>query len=499
MAEVFIGRRRGPAGVDKRVVVKRIRAERAGDAQHLDLFIREAQISMSLAHKNLVPVFDFGRVGDRLFLAMELVEGRDLASALKRAAARGRPLDPVMVAHVGAEVCQGLDYAHKKRGEDGKVVGLVHRDVKPANVMVSFAGEVKLLDFGVARLSATQEREGALRGTLGYMAPEQARGEELDARADVFSLGLVLWEALTGKPALLRDGDDRGLLARSRSGEVPALQDALPSALREAIERATRPRREDRYPDAQAFGRALDEFVLQTRAAAPGAGGLDERLATWMHELFAGEEVAPVVDVAGGERPAAEEFVTFLDDGLESVAATAATRAGSTTPTETPGPTPPPTPAPPARGSRLGSIVLVVVALGAAGVVVQRMMSASGNRRASADAPRPDAARPDAARLAIVSPDAAVSAPIVPSDAPAQPVRIRRTRVTGILKITTTPWATVTVGGKRLCEETPCQITLPAGPASLVLANPVAGLERVVQVTVPESAELIVRESLERR
>src|SRR5262249_19563504 len=147
MADVFLARRRGAAGVEKRLVVKRIRPEHASNPRFVELFINEARLSVDLAHANIVPVFDFGRVGDELFLAMEYVDGRDLAAALQRAAERGAPLDPVLVAHIGAECCRGLDYAHGRAGRR-----LVHRDVTPRNVLLSFAGEVKLTDFGVASL-----------------------------------------------------------------------------------------------------------------------------------------------------------------------------------------------------------------------------------------------------------------------------------------------------------------------------------------------------------
>ncbi|HUJ63479.1 MAG TPA: serine/threonine-protein kinase, partial [Kofleriaceae bacterium] len=211
MAEVFLARRRA-AGVEKWLVVKRMRPERAGDARFLDLFVREARLSMSLAHQNIVPVFDFGRIDDQVFLAMERIEGRDLGSTLARA---GRPLPPLVAAFIAAECCQALDYAHRRRGADGAPLGIVHRDVTPRNVLLSWAGEVKLTDFGIAALAG--DHPSKVIGTPAYMAPEQARGETLDARADVYAVGLVLREALTGVRA--RRGDDREeLLGAARRG-----------------------------------------------------------------------------------------------------------------------------------------------------------------------------------------------------------------------------------------------------------------------------------------
>jgi serine/threonine protein kinase len=146
MGEVYLARRRA-AGVEKWLVVKRMRPERAGDSRFLELFMREARLSMSLTHQNIVPVFDFGRIDDQVFLAMERVEGKDLGSSLTRA---GTGLPPLLAAFIAGECLQALDYAHGRKGPDGAGLGIVHRDVTPRNVLLSWAGEVKLTDFGIA-------------------------------------------------------------------------------------------------------------------------------------------------------------------------------------------------------------------------------------------------------------------------------------------------------------------------------------------------------------
>src|SRR5215469_11984989 len=166
MAEVYLARRRA-AGVEKWLVVKRIRPGRAGDARFLDLFVREARLSMSLAHQNIVPVFDFGRIDDQVFLAMERVEGKDLGSSLARAPDHRLP--PLLAAFVAAECCQALDYAHQRKGPDGVALGIVHRDVTPRNVLLSWAGEVKLTDFGIAALAGDPEAVERTIGTPAYM------------------------------------------------------------------------------------------------------------------------------------------------------------------------------------------------------------------------------------------------------------------------------------------------------------------------------------------
>src|SRR5574338_1282984 len=155
--------------------------------------MREARLTMSLAHQNIVPVFDFGRIDDQVFLAMERVEGKDLGSSLAKA---GKAMPPLLAAFVAAECCQALDYAHHRKGPDGADLGIVHRDVTPRNVLLSWSGEVKLTDFGIAALAG--DGPSKMAGTPAYMAPEQARGETTDVRADIYAVGMVLREALTG-------------------------------------------------------------------------------------------------------------------------------------------------------------------------------------------------------------------------------------------------------------------------------------------------------------
>ena len=192
MGEVYLARRRA-AGIEKWLVVKRMRPERAGDARFLDLFMREARLSMSLAHQNIVPVFDFGRIDDQVFLAMERIEGKDLGSSLSRA--RRAAVTAARGVH-RRRVLPGARLRAPPPRPRRRALGIVHRDVTPRNVLLSWSGEVKLTDFGIAAL-AGDEPEVAL-GTPAYMAPEQARGEPLDARADVYAVGLVLREAMTG-------------------------------------------------------------------------------------------------------------------------------------------------------------------------------------------------------------------------------------------------------------------------------------------------------------
>ena len=308
MAEVYLARRRA-AGVEKLLVVKRIRPERSGDARFLEMFMREARLSMSLAHQNIVPVFDFGRIDDQVFLAMERIEGKDLGSSLARAT--DRRLSPLLAAFVAAECCQALDYAHHRKGPDGTALGVVHRDVTPRNVLLSWAGEVKLTDFGIAALAGDTTSKSL--GTPQYMAPEQARGEPIDARADVYALGLVLRELLTGQRA--RPGTEREpILDAARAGQLVPWPADVTGPLVAITERATALAVADRYPDARAMLAALDGFIVGERAArqceAPA-----RQLATWLEVLWAGARDDGPID---GEIESGH-LLSYVDDGMGAI------------------------------------------------------------------------------------------------------------------------------------------------------------------------------------
>jgi serine/threonine protein kinase len=348
MAEVYLARRRA-AGVEKWLVVKRMRPERSGDPRFLDLFVREARLSMSLVHQNIVPVFDFGRIDEQVFLAMERVEGKDLGSSLARAPEHRLP--PLLAAFVAAECCQALDYAHQRKGPDGVALGIVHRDVTPRNVLLSWSGEVKLTDFGIAALAG--DATSRLLGTPQYMAPEQARSEPIDPRADIYAIGLILREAISGvRP---RPGGDRdSMLDAARRGvlvpwsHLPAAPPpdtelalgsgdhseplappvAPPPALVAIVDRATAAAAADRYPDARSMLEDLDAFIVEERASRKVESPA-RQLAAWLAAVWDGARDDAEIDAA----IEADHLVSFLDDGapellgtgtMRSLAATAA-------------------------------------------------------------------------------------------------------------------------------------------------------------------------------
>jgi len=270
MAEVFRAVFQGAAGFEKQVAVKRILPvfEGARDFQHM--FVDEARIASSLTHVNIAQVFDFGEIEGSYYLAMELVDGVDLGRLREAAVRRGLRVPVPVVAFLIAEAARGLAYAHDKRGSDGAPLGIVHRDVSPQNVLVSYAGEVKIADFGIAKATGKLHKteSGAVMGKIRYMSPEQINGEPLDGRSDLFALGVIFWELLVGSP--LWPGDNPGAVSDQvrnakveppsrRAREVPAELDRL--ALK-VLERG----RDARHARAADLARELSAWLAQ---AAP--------------------------------------------------------------------------------------------------------------------------------------------------------------------------------------------------------------------------------------
>jgi tRNA A-37 threonylcarbamoyl transferase component Bud32 len=539
MAEVFLARRRA-AGVEKWLVVKRMRPERAGDARFLELFVREARLSMSLAHQNIVPVFDFGRIDDQVFIAMERVEGKDLGSSLGRSAG---PLPPLLAAFVAAECCQALDYAHLRRAPDGTPLGIVHRDVTPRNVMLSWSGEVKLTDFGIASLAGDA---AAVIGTPGYMAPEQARGEPLDPRADIYAIGMVLREALTGvRP---RPGGEReATLAAARAGELVPWPEEFSSPLVAIVDRATSAAREARYPDARAMLEELDAYIVGERAAnktdAPA-----RRLAAWLAETWKEEREETAID----EAIEGSHLVSFLDDGgldamgtgtERSMAATAgedelAARvpAESGTPSQkivVAGDLAPPPPVEEARAPARPRWILPVAAVAVLGVgafAIARvtggdhgspvpptapgsderiaMPGSAGSAVAIVPAPPPiDAAPPplpDAAvQVAFVNPptNQGSGAGSAKRPRPAKPPVVTPPPSLPKLhavKVNTSPWAYFTVDDNPTQFQTMETIHLSAGPHVIHFSR--EDLQaRDVPITVPDADSLVVFQPMTRK
>jgi serine/threonine-protein kinase len=242
MAEVFLAKKRG-----KRVAIKRILPHLGRVPDFVRMFLEEARLLARLSHDNVVKVHDFGVDGGVHYLAMEHVAGCELEALIRRAAELGRPLPVEDALAILSGACEGLHHVHEQ--------GIVHRDVTPSNLLVSWDGVVKLADFGIAKLEARPPRGKALKGKLPYMSPEQARGERLDRRSDIYALGVCAWELFTLER--LRPASDE-LLPAVQSGQLPADAAArLPKGLRAPVMAALAPRPEQRPATARAFGESL--------------------------------------------------------------------------------------------------------------------------------------------------------------------------------------------------------------------------------------------------
>jgi serine/threonine protein kinase len=298
MADVFKGRIQGPGGFERVFVVKRILPHLSDDQAFVRMFVEEAKLSARLNHPNIVQIFELGSVEGEFFISMEHVSGHDLAETMRALwKAWGAPR-PDMVAYVGREMCRALGYAHALRDDAGNLLGMIHRDVSPSNVMLSYEGAVKLLDFGIAKaLGDAPEvtKSGTLKGKYAYMAPEQTEGDDVDARIDIFAAGIVMHEVLSGR-RLFKAQNDIQTIERVRRCEVrppsqfnPAVSPALDAVVLKALAR----NREDRYQTATEMADALDDIVheahftpqilsaiLRETFGGDGTPGSDRRLAS---------------------------------------------------------------------------------------------------------------------------------------------------------------------------------------------------------------------------
>ena len=284
MAEIYLATSQGAEGFEKEVVIKRIRSFLASDPGFVDMFIAEARLASRLNHANVVQIFDFAKHEDTYYLAMEYVRGCTLWDLRKKCTALLETMPPVLVAHIGAEVARGLHYAHRLK-VNGEPLYLVHRDVTPHNVLISFDGAVKLTDFGIAKAGNKLTSPGMLKGKFAYMSPEQSRGENVDVRTDVFALGIVLWEMLTG--GRLFDGDSELAVLRAvqQSTVTPPsrLNPDVPEELNAVVMKALERDLEARYQTAGELERALVQVVLN-QAQSPD----DTDVATFVRRVYVG-------------------------------------------------------------------------------------------------------------------------------------------------------------------------------------------------------------------
>jgi serine/threonine protein kinase len=265
MAEIHLARARGIAGFEKYVALKMIHPNFAADEQFIEMLVDEAKIAVQLTHHNIAQTFDLGHVGETYYISMEYVDGSDLYKVLRRASEQDIEFPLDVCAFIAKEVASGLDYAHRKRDVSGNQLGIVHRDVSPQNVLLSYAGEVKLVDFGIAKatMKVKQTAAGVIKGKYYYMSPEQASGGNVDARSDIFSAGIVLYEMLTGQMLYLEEDLHRLLDMVRRADIAPPskLRRGIPPQLERIVMHALAKTPQQRYQSGSDMASDLERFL----------------------------------------------------------------------------------------------------------------------------------------------------------------------------------------------------------------------------------------------
>jgi serine/threonine-protein kinase len=287
MAAIYLGRSKDAAG--EVVALKVMRADRAdGDEEFVRMFVDEANLLARLTHPAIVRTIEVGVDNGQRYIAMELLLGMTLATVYDACAGRGLKLEPELIAWIGARIADGLQHAHELRDEKGAPVSLIHRDVNPANVFVTFDGAIKLFDFGMAKTmmrTAMKTAPGIVKGKLSYLAPEQIMQLPLDLRADVFGLGTTLWELCTMRRLFQRETDVETVRA-VHVGAIPdvrAIAPNVPPALAAIVAKALERNRDHRFASAADLARALDAIAAPRAAAAPA------RLSSMLDSLFPDE------------------------------------------------------------------------------------------------------------------------------------------------------------------------------------------------------------------
>lgn len=287
MAEIYKAKTYGAEGFEKLLAIKRILPHCSADKEFIHMLIDEAKLSVLLSHANIVQVYDLGKVGEDYFISMEFINGVNLREIFYRCRELERTVPEDLAVYMASEICKGLDYAHRKTDTNGAKLEIVHRDVSPQNILISYEGEVKIVDFGIAKaaMNMSHTMVGILKGKIAYMSPEQALGKTIDYRTDLFSTGLIFYEALTGKKMFTGDSQFE-VLKKIRSTKVAfeALPATVASQLRSILAKALAYAPRDRYPSAGDMQSELTRFLYSTYVDFT-----PQRLAAFLREIFSAE------------------------------------------------------------------------------------------------------------------------------------------------------------------------------------------------------------------
>jgi len=313
MAEVFRAKRSGVEGFEKIVAVKRILPHLSDNKEFVDMFIDEAKMVAGLTHPNIVQIFDLGKIEKSYYIAMEYVHGKDLRTILRCARERGLRLPLDLSVLIVSRVCAALEYAHRARDDQGRAMRIVHRDISPQNILISFEGDVKLTDFGIAKAAtkASITDAGALRGKLLYMSPEQAWGKPMDRRSDVFSLGILFYEMVTDQKPFLGTSEMSILetVRECRISPPSSFNPRLPETIEKVIMKALERDPDDRYQDAAEMARDLERVLRERQPPTP------VELARYMEILFEQAALGAAQDDAQRHEPPERGLEIELDTG----------------------------------------------------------------------------------------------------------------------------------------------------------------------------------------
>jgi serine/threonine-protein kinase len=339
MAEIFLGRESTNIGATRMLAIKRILPHVADDPAFTEMFLDEARLAIQLNHPHICHIYEFGELEGSYFIAMEWIYGAAFGKIIRRARKAGG-LPPEFVAKVVAQVAEALHYAHRAKDSNGQPLGIVHRDVSPQNIMISYEGQVKLLDFGIAKAQShtTKTQAGVVKGKFSYMSPQQCMGKFIDARADVFALGVVLYEALTGESLYHRPTEYETMRAVIED-PVPSIRDKKPKLsieLDAIVQKALQKSPDDRFRTAADMQSALEEWLART-----GKAVTTSKIADVMESLFE-EQIAagPLVDSTpfgssfqrrkgvDGSHPSGIGLLGSNPSGVSATAAAPATNGG---------------------------------------------------------------------------------------------------------------------------------------------------------------------------
>jgi len=305
MAEIFKAKSFSTAGFEKVQVIKRILSHLSDNEEFVTMFIDEAKISVSLQHANLVQIYDFGKIRDNYFIAMEWIDGKDVKMILRKLAHRRKLLPEEFAVFIAHETCKGLDYAHKKTDLRGTPLAIIHRDMSPSNVLVSYSGEVKIADFGIAKAEMSQydTKDGVLKGKFEYMSPEQARGEDVTQQSDLFSAGIILYEMLTGRRLFKTDSEIKTLEKIKAVDIKPpsSVNPNVPQRLDDIVMKALTADLEKRYRDSREFQQELLDYMYPSTPPT-----IQRSMAMFMEELFSEERADETERMEHGSKIAHE-------------------------------------------------------------------------------------------------------------------------------------------------------------------------------------------------